>query len=764
MTIEKQTGKGRPMNKDVYLFELDSVKKRDEDILMGQKAIYNEIIHNGNRVVVSFNQLTDSRVILSMLESKEKADILMQIFDYGYMKVSRYGEFRTASQYIQHAISKKLSSNQDSFIFSALPVKGNQVYLLAMMKRALRNADLSEITECMNEKSETITEIRDLFREVDNRGYMVDTKLEIEECKNQLALLERFIMLIFKISINKLTVTKAIAYGENSYPKYSLSKFLEIVMSFSQEELNENKKDNKWLEVLYCLEYIRKQLEDEKRRGLRSGLDNRSEWHEKIMELAEFEDKTKNAFSEKCCQMAECVVNICYNYTVEYSIYGVSKHYDAEKLREGQYDSFKQEFDHRFYREWENAKDADKKYLQKEVNCFHSYTGYYPDWEGAIRVLSLRNGKVVRSESKDVANIPIYENNYIKDIKKQKWKNRSGVINAVIGAVFSIIMIALVDNAMSAVQDVVSPLMKSIVILFAFITLNAVIENFFNIPNILDCIKKIGVSIKDLYHMSKERQMSYVNMANTNLDITENLPQKSSYKETESECLKNYLQIWNERPELFIKSPYCEIVNPNTRMDVILNYEIRTGNKIGVVYKSPYYMMVVDLIDDKNGEYHTYERLIPAVPKGGVVVIPKYQNKYILLKQFRHALREEQMAFPRGFGEIDKSGKPIEEAKNALKELEEELGIKVLTEPVYLGRVAADSGIIGSKVAVFEVSISEYKLINGYEGIIDVMSYTKEEIMNAIKDGKITDGFTLAAWAMVSNDEGICSVKLELEK
>ena len=47
--------------KYVFLFELDSVRKTDEDIIEGQKAIYNEIVQQGNIVVMTYNQLVDSR-------------------------------------------------------------------------------------------------------------------------------------------------------------------------------------------------------------------------------------------------------------------------------------------------------------------------------------------------------------------------------------------------------------------------------------------------------------------------------------------------------------------------------------------------------------------------------------------------------------------------------------------------------------------------------------------------------------------------------
>ncbi len=57
---------------DVYFFELDSVRTSELEIKMGQEALYEEIVKNGNRVVLSMNQLTDSKAFLSLLSIKEK--------------------------------------------------------------------------------------------------------------------------------------------------------------------------------------------------------------------------------------------------------------------------------------------------------------------------------------------------------------------------------------------------------------------------------------------------------------------------------------------------------------------------------------------------------------------------------------------------------------------------------------------------------------------------------------------------------------------
>ena len=50
--LYKICNKGHIMREFVYLFELDSVRKTDEEIIAGQKALYNEIVNNGNIVVL----------------------------------------------------------------------------------------------------------------------------------------------------------------------------------------------------------------------------------------------------------------------------------------------------------------------------------------------------------------------------------------------------------------------------------------------------------------------------------------------------------------------------------------------------------------------------------------------------------------------------------------------------------------------------------------------------------------------------------------
>ena len=74
------------MSKYVYLFELDSVRKTDEEIIAGQAALYDEIVTNGNIVVLTYNQMVDSRGFFSLLKNGEYKEALLKLFDSGVIR------------------------------------------------------------------------------------------------------------------------------------------------------------------------------------------------------------------------------------------------------------------------------------------------------------------------------------------------------------------------------------------------------------------------------------------------------------------------------------------------------------------------------------------------------------------------------------------------------------------------------------------------------------------------------------------------------
>ena len=58
------------MDRLVYLYELDSVRNSREEIIRGQQAMFEEIVKNGNKIVLSLNQITDSHAFLYAVQDK----------------------------------------------------------------------------------------------------------------------------------------------------------------------------------------------------------------------------------------------------------------------------------------------------------------------------------------------------------------------------------------------------------------------------------------------------------------------------------------------------------------------------------------------------------------------------------------------------------------------------------------------------------------------------------------------------------------------
>ncbi|MCD8365515.1 MAG: TIR domain-containing protein [Clostridiales bacterium] len=201
-----------------------------------------------------------------------------------------------------------------------------------------------------------------------------------------------------------------------------------------------------------------------------------------------------------------------------------------------------------------------------------------------------------------------------------------------------------------------------------------------------------------------------------------------------------YRELMEKRPELFAQN---EMLSIETDLRTICDYERQSGVSVGVQYKSPYSMMVVDLVREKSGRCYTYERIVPTVSADAVVGIPVWEGKLVLLEQFRHALRDFQLAFPRGYGENGCSGEA-----NVRKEIAEEIGAEV-KELHFLGRIVADSGESGNPVAVYRCEISEPVLKKGYEGISNIKILTEEDTRTLVRDGKVNDGYTLGALSLL---------------
>lgn len=205
--------------------------------------------------------------------------------------------------------------------------------------------------------------------------------------------------------------------------------------------------------------------------------------------------------------------------------------------------------------------------------------------------------------------------------------------------------------------------------------------------------------------------------------------------------LERYIDLIKERPHEFKNSGSIYI---EKNIDIIKNFEKSNNRKIGVLYESNYNILAVDLVysidKDNNKKYFAYERIIPkAKNDSSVVIVPIYNNKIILLKQYRHALRDYQYSLPRGYGEDT-----VQVEGNVRKELSEEIGATT-TDIEFLGKVVPDSGLSGNKVNIYKCKVLEYNENVNVEGIEEIKAISIDKIEQMILNGEINDGFTISA-------------------
>lgn len=122
-----------------------------------------------------------------------------------------------------------------------------------------------------------------------------------------------------------------------------------------------------------------------------------------------------------------------------------------------------------------------------------------------------------------------------------------------------------------------------------------------------------------------------------------------------------------------------------------------------------------------------------------VVVIPIYQNKYVLIEQYRYLPNTRMIEFPMGL--IDDKEDAI---AAGIRELQEETGL-IAQDVKQIGKCMLNKGVT-SQVCNFVVanvhSVGESNYDNS-ESDIDVMYLEAEKVRTMIKNGQIFDAPTI---------------------
>lgn len=203
--------------------------------------------------------------------------------------------------------------------------------------------------------------------------------------------------------------------------------------------------------------------------------------------------------------------------------------------------------------------------------------------------------------------------------------------------------------------------------------------------------------------------------------------------------LEKYFDLLTKRPYLLANAHDSSLMIELDK-DVLMEYQKIHHTKLGVVYESPYHILLVDLVHTGDKQYFAYERLITQEQGVSTIVVATYQDKFVVLKQFRHALRQYQYAFVRGFGTDGLSGE-----ENAKKELYEEV-LGQVKKIERLGAVAIDSGVTDKMVEIYYCELSSMQVQIGHENIEDCIMLSIDELYQWINEGKINDNFTLLAF------------------
>lgn len=721
------------MRKQVYLFELDSVKNTDEEIIRAFNALYDEIVINGNIVVMTFNQLVDSRGFFSLFADERFHESLLSLFENGALRISRFGDIRTVTQYLLNS-----TEDEKQFIYSALPIKNSQRRLVALIRRSLMYCDLSEINAYIEGKEKSEEELKDLFAEVNaNEGpgkiSVSESGLSTEQMKEILKNLYWLLTAVLKISMMHTAFIRPRERSE--YEGLHLKDFLKAALTagFEADELF-----NGAAEVLKSL-------------GCLSS-DDRSVYFREIERAAAKDnspDKTKYMY-------AQAIVSLCYNYACEASIADVSRHYDAQEFKKGgKCPSFEAEFKSRLAYEWDGGRAKEERYLKKETNKFTAFSRVkeIPPFKAAVRFTRYADYAQEGEKRQQVYG-------YESGLKEQKRSHRRKIRKRAakgFGISFLYVLIGGLVNYMfelgqNAADSRAGSFAVSLAVFIAFMfaaeAITDVLSKYFNIPDLSDALENAFKYIADFFRFKKKRSFAYSNgYTDKNLTEPKSALQRDDYMIPAR--LKAYIKLKEDKNRSYLFEepkespvPIADVTDKDMVAQIIKTEEM-SGRRFGVVYKSPYNTMIADPVLDEEGKIYSYERLFQTPEGGGMAVLIKRGDNFLLLKQFRHALRRYQYAFPRGFTEPGETPK-----EGALRELKEELGEVEIKDIQLLGRIATDSGLTAACPYIFAAEIGDYSGNKGHEGIADYIEVSEGTLEEMIRKGETDDAFTICAAEM----------------
>ena len=166
----------------------------------------------------------------------------------------------------------------------------------------------------------------------------------------------------------------------------------------------------------------------------------------------------------------------------------------------------------------------------------------------------------------------------------------------------------------------------------------------------------------------------------------------------------------------------------------------RDWARAGIMYEDPYMLLLRDAVIFPDGKPGLYHRIIGRHDEPtGVAILGRYRGDVVLVRHFRHPSRRWHLEIPRG---AVGAGETPEEMAHV--EISEEIGgtIRSLTP---LGLLHGASALVQHAVVLVYAELEAVGTPAFGEGIAEIVPVSPARLERMIRDGRITDSFTVAA-------------------
>lgn len=219
---------------------------------------------------------------------------------------------------------------------------------------------------------------------------------------------------------------------------------------------------------------------------------------------------------------------------------------------------------------------------------------------------------------------------------------------------------------------------------------------------------------------------------------------------THERRIAEYLDFARERPELFRSEPggIMILLAPDeiyaVERDIAAKLRRRglpeSGAHVGVFSHDPYMWFLRDAVEFPDGARRTHHRAINRTGNGAAV-LPLFEGRIVLTRQYRHALRRWSLEIPRGA--LEPGETPVEAAE---AELNEEVGGEA-RELIELAFIHGSTNLYANGAHTFFARLTRVGEPQISEAITSVEQVAIKDFERMIVAGDITDSFTVAAFA-----------------